>query len=126
MPWEVAYRTSLGCVEYIFRGYVTGRDLQAATTRGIALGKTHNTHQYLVDLTTVDLNSSLLDIYQMPAQQYTEQGLARNSRVAVVVPPSGKVIEYAEFYETASVNRGWDVRIFHDRAAALAWLQSPP
>ena len=54
--------------------------------------------------------------------RYVADGLERLSRVALVYPRSPKAKEAARFYETACINRGWNVRLFPERDDAIEWL----
>ena len=43
-------------------------------------------------------------------------------REAVLLPLSPEMAREARGFETMCLNRGFEVRIFDDRSAALAWL----
>ncbi len=122
--WRVEFRKSLGCVEYVFTGHNSGKDIQDATSRGIALGKQHQTLNYLVNLTELEFNGSIFSLLNMPGEQYVKEDLDRRSKIAVVLPMSERTKEDALFYETASTNRGWNVQSFESRSDALEWLHS--
>ena len=122
MAWRVKYRKSLNCVEYEFSGPNSGADIQAATTQGIATGKKYGTLNYLVDLTLLEFVGSIIPLLELSAEQYEIENLDRQSRIALVLPESGSTRKDALFYETASINRGWNVRSFPSRSEALNWL----
>lgn len=123
MAWRVSYDDSNRCVVYVFIGKNTGSDFHNATSCGIATGKEYQTDHYLVDLQEVDVRASLVDILDMPKKQYEDEQLQRCSRIAVILPKSEKSRAEARFYETASINRGWRVKCFETRSAALNWLK---
>jgi hypothetical protein len=43
--------------------------------------------------------------------------------MALIMPKCNKAKEVAEFFITASLNRGWVVRDFKERQSAIEWLQ---
>ena len=51
--------------------------------------------------------------------------IPRNIKEGVVCPPGLMAEVDVKFYENACRNRGWNVRVFPERAAALAWLRAP-
>ena len=68
------------------------------------------------------LDATLVDIFNLPTKQYLEEGADRSARVALLLPTPPKEREAVEFYETACRNRGWNVRSFDERPAAIDWL----
>ncbi len=122
MPFRVEFSTSLGCVEYVFAERCSERDVHEATSRGIELGKAHDTHRYLIDAREMDYTGTIVALLDLPARQYEAQGMSRSSRIALVLPTAPGTRADAKFYETASANRGWNVKCFETREEALAWL----
>ncbi|ACF13436.1 hypothetical protein Ctha_0971 [Chloroherpeton thalassium ATCC 35110] len=124
MGWAVEYIEPQQFVRSVFTGKTTGKDLKEATTHGLALGKKHQTNHYLVDIRQVEITASKVEILRLPKTQYTAEGLDMKSRIALLQPDSAKSRKAAHFYETASLNRGWNVKIFKNQDDALAWLSS--
>jgi len=123
MPWFIEYNDALDCVVHTFTGRHTGKDIRNATTSGMAAGKLHKTHKYLIDLRKLEYAGSISRLMDLPTVQYREEGLSRQSRIAIVLPESQKAKQDAMFYETICVNRGWNVKCFSSRVDALNWLQ---
>ncbi len=121
MSWTVTHHASLGVIEMRLVGVVSGDDLRAATTEGIAMVRKHQLNRGLVDATEQQKTGSMVDLIELP-QQYSSEGLSRDTCIALVIPDNRELHGIAEFYETVCVNRGWQVRTFATRKQALAWL----
>ena len=125
MPYRLDHDEKLGVGVVTYSGLVTKEDFAAASVAGFELQKSHGVLGFLVNLEGTEMAATKLDIYNLPTKAYEQVGLDRRTRIAVVLPSAEKVQKAALFYEDASRNRGWKVRTFPDRAAALEWLQSP-
>ncbi|MBN1378896.1 MAG: STAS/SEC14 domain-containing protein [Gammaproteobacteria bacterium] len=122
MPYTLNYNHSLQLVEVVYTGKVTADELRESTSKAIALGKKHGDADALVDGTEMELVASSVDLLDLPAHQYEAEKMSRRVRVAFVLPKLSKELENSKFYETASVNRGWQVRLFPNRNEAIEWL----
>ncbi len=125
MSWSVSHLESLGIVETRLDGVVSGDDLRAATSEGIALAKDNGLSRGLVDCSDQEKTGSMVDLIELP-RQYSEEGLSRETCIALVIPENRELREIADFYETVCVNRGWQVRTFKTRKQAIAWLVEHP
>ncbi len=123
MPNAVEYNKELGLVVYTFTGVNSSEDIHHATSRGISLGKEFQTNKYLVDIRELEFTGSLVGLLELPEKQYKEEGLNRQSKIALIQPKSEKARKEAKFYENASVNRFWTVRTFITRDEAIEWLK---
>ena len=123
MTCELKFDDSLGVIELVLSGIVTGHDLREATSEGIALQKEVHETRCLIDATDQEQTGTVLDLYHLPSQ-YAEEGLDRRSLLALVLPTRHELLELALFYETVCVNRGWHVRLFPTREEAIGWLSS--
>ena len=124
MPHTVKHDPVLAIVEVTFTGSVTGADLREATTKCSTLQKQTGATRFLVDGNQWDVIASFVDIYDLPAEQYLNEEVYRESRIAVVLPTSERSLYAAQFYETACQNRGWNAKVYPDRQSALDWLMS--
>ena len=122
MPWTYEYKPGLRVVDVVYVGDITPQDLQESTSACIRLEKEKGLNQFLVDAQDMKLASPLVEFYNLPAQQYLEEEADRQGRVAVVLPTDPNAKEAALLYETACRNRGWMVRVFAERRAAVDWL----
>jgi hypothetical protein len=123
VAWTLEYNSTLRIVEIVLAGSITGPDLQESTSKAIALSKDQGIPAaFLVDATELELAASIVDLYDLPAQQYFAEGADLRNRLALVLPQSPKARRDARFYETACVNRGWNVKSFPNRDEAIEWL----
>ena len=119
----VEYNSALDVIEIVHAGLTSAEDLRKTTTMAIALINERGVLDVLLDATTIDLRASLVDVYNLPAEDYEAEKLDRRACVGLVLPESKKGREFAEFYETACSNRGWNVRSFSSRDEAINWLK---
>jgi len=124
MPWNVSHDSAINVVVVTYAGRTTGDDLRAATSAAIALGKEKDTTNFLVDASALELTASIFDVYELPTQQYVNEGVERTSRIAVIRPISPDALDAAKFYETVCQNRGWFAKLFAGRQSAVSWLIS--
>ena len=122
MPYTVRHNPASGFIEVTFTGLMTGADLREVTTKAISLSKQEATTRFVIDAFAAELAALIYEIYDLPARQYVEEELSRETRAVVILPASEKARAAALFYETACRNRGWDVRTFSERQAAIDWL----
>jgi hypothetical protein len=125
LPWKISQDPANGLIELVFHGPVSGKDLRKAASECIALGEQVGAKKFLMvlsDLVEIELNASLFDLLDLPNRQFEQEGVERHSRNAVVIPATHKARESMRFYETASRNRGWQVRMFSERQEAVGWL----
>lgn len=123
MAWTVAYDDTLRAISVKLFGSLDGSELHGLTSAAIALQKEQGILDVLVDAIELEFPPPLVDIYDLPAEQYIAEHLTRKVRIAVVLPKVPHAREAAQFYETVCRNRGWSVRSFLSRDEAAAWLQ---
>jgi hypothetical protein len=124
MPWNVNFNPSLGIIEEVFYGLVTASELTEATSQRISLQKETSITKILNDVSDIKLEASVIDILNFPDKQYPEENVDRKTRMALILPKCNKARNMAEFFMTASLNRGWTVGPFEERQSALDWLQT--
>jgi len=123
MTWTVTYNDELNIVELTISGEFSDEDIKAAAPARIAMGKEHGVTRFIIDAIDMELTGTTFSIYDVPAKTYPEEGMGRTTRIAVLTSASSAASEIAQFFENVSVNRGWNVRAFHERKEAIAWLQ---
>ena len=122
MPWIYEHNPTLQIIEVVYAGDITARDLRESNSEFIALEKEKGMNRFLVDATGMKLDANLVDLYNIPTQQYVEEKADRQGRVAVLLPTSTRAKKAVEFFETVCRNRGWLVQVFSERQKALDWL----
>ena len=123
MAYTLKYNHTLKIVELEYTGLFTAQESRESTSRAIALGKEHGDADALVDAMEAELSISIVDLLDLPSRQYVVNDMNRRIRVAVVPPKLPKDREDAQFFETACLNRGWQVRLFPCRVDAIEWLK---
>lgn len=125
MVWEVKLDEEAQVVVTSFSGLVTGPELIEAAEARITFGREVGVDMYIVDAADmIAPKSTIMDVLDIPKEVYDEQEMARTSLIAVVRPTNPSSAWIAEFYENASILRGWRVKTFEDFKAALFWLQN--
>jgi len=122
MAYTIEYNRTLRIVEVTYTGRFTAQESKESAAKAIALGKKHGDADALVDATEAELAVSILDLLALPDRHYVAEEMSRRIRVAVVPPHLLKDKKDVEFYETACLNRGWQVRLFSSRDEAIEWL----
>lgn len=122
MAWKAAFLEAQRIVELTYSGLITAQDLQSATSHCIALGKQHQSSLFLVDAQDAQFSASLVELYNLPVQQFELEEADRSGRLAIIQPSSPRMREAARFYESVCRNRGWTVLVLPTRDEAVAWL----
>lgn len=124
MVWTIDYLGDSQIVELRFSGRTSGPELKEAAASRIVFGQEKGAHKYLIDAAEMLApKSTILDVLEIPATIYANKQMDRSSSIAVVKPTDPESHWIAQFYSNASVMRGWIVKVFSDRASAIAWLQ---
>jgi hypothetical protein len=87
----------------------------------MALHQSTGYFRYLADCTEMTGGHTVFDLYNVVANLENYQIDPRTKEALLTVPSSATAGD-VRFYETAAVNRGFTVKLFTDREAALAWL----
>lgn len=120
MPWHITYHPDLAIIETCYAGKLPPNELRDAVETTIAQGKLHNTQHFLGDCATLEGGHSIIELYEL-ADLITAFQTYR-FREAIILPQLRAVQRDIEFWETICANRGFIVRVFDSREAALAWL----
>jgi hypothetical protein len=122
MPYVIKHVTDLQIIEVTLAGVITAADLRKATTEAASIQKRTGAMRVLIDADGWEVAASAIEIYELPARQYWEEGVKRESRFAVIRPTSPSARQAAHNYEIMCQNRGWQARILPDRQTAMEWL----
>ena len=123
MSLEVTYHPDLGVVESTVTGTVTPDLLRRETVEMAAVGGEHQCERFLSDFSQSFVGFSITDVFGLPTLQ-RDEGLETTIRVALLPPEDDHAAQLAQFYITASHNRGWTARVCADRQEALDFLTS--
>ncbi len=84
-------------------------------------GIDHNLSRFLFDMRTVPNGETTLTNYLFAYEDMAQLKLSRVARSAILVSPDD---QSHQFVETVTRNAGYNVRMFTDEAAAVAWLEA--
>lgn len=121
MPWRVIVCPDHPIVETSYSGLLTPSELTSAVHETLAAAEQEGVNRLLADCTTLEGGHSVVDLYTL-AKEVAERGIMWTIREAVLLPRRPDAGEKVRFWETTCINRGFTVRLFDDRQAALDWL----
>ena len=121
MTHQLAYNAESDCIELTVGGTFTMERLKRIAPEVARLSEESGCLKILNDMSGATIDISLAEIYSSP-QEMDNSGICRTTRRALVVPPD---FNQAAFLETVTRNRGHNLKVFHDRESALAWLRAP-
>jgi hypothetical protein len=112
-------------IECVYTGRIGPGELERSIQQAGELARAHQTDRCVTDLTGLVDGPSVGDLYGVP-KLFEQLGFPRSLREAIVSPTISASAGDVQFYENVCINRGWTVRVFPDRAQALAWLAGSP
>lgn len=121
VTWSVEREPAQGWVVMRFDGALTRQDCARATRRAVEMMNAGAPQAFFVDVSAAHCTLGAGDIYAIPAM-WTHATVHRGSALAMLVDPALSDRRDTEFFENTCRNRGWNVRVFADRAAATDWL----
>ena len=123
MTWDVRYLDDTNIIYIVNKGASTNQDYEEQTIKALELAKEHNTHLFLTDNSEATNKAAILEIFYLPAL-YDKLGAYKINKLGVIVPNTPYKNEDYKFYETLCKNRGWNVKLFHDKDDAIEWLRT--
>ncbi len=121
MAWAASYNNDHNLVELIYKGKVTPADLHEALQAAVKLARENNSILFLADCSEMEGGHSVIDLYGLIAL-YESVGLQLKMKEALLLPLLKSSKEDVKFYETACLNKGFNVKVFSSKDKALAWL----
>ena len=120
MPGTATFDPDHGLIRVAYAGVVTAKELQLALRDVVRLCQETGRLKVLADCTQMTGGHDLFDLMELIAK-FEARCVPHTFNEALLMHGQLNRREI-EFYETAALNRGFNVRIFEDEAAALAWL----
>jgi hypothetical protein len=122
MPWRVVFCPEKGVIETVYSGDLDPVELREAVDATLLLSQEHSASRFLGDCSGLLGGHSVFDLYGL-VEFLQSVGFPDGFKEALLVPPeqAANAPDF-EFWETACLNRGFEVRMFTDRADAMDWL----
>lgn len=124
MPWQIIHHADTRIIETRYAGMMSEAELSEAMEATLAEAREHGEVRFLGDCTDLLGGHSVGSLYEL-AKTLEIRGTPHTAREAVVLPRLESTVQEVEFWETTARNRGYDVRVFKSREAALRWLLDP-
>ena len=121
MPAAVQYLDKPNIIEIVYDGVISPQELIDAAKDAIRESKDHGSKLILADCTRLEGGHSIADLLDL-ILLFRELGIDRSYREAIVLPSLAHQLGNVEFFETACLNRGYNVRLFGTREAGMGWL----
>lgn len=122
MSISMQFIEELKIIELVFGEKVTIEEMKTKAREGVELGVQKSTNLFLVDCTHLKKGGTIVQLYSI-GDFYEQLNIEPGTKQAVLLSTDAEPQRDIRFYETATRNRGFDVRVFADRAEAIAWLQ---
>ena len=121
MPYTIALSADGKYIICRVSGEVTVEIAREFRDAFVRMSHTHKVRRFLTDARGAPNRSSVFENYSYAYADLKEIEFPRDSRSAILVNPTD---HSHDFVETVARNAGYNVRIFHDEANAVAWLVS--
>jgi len=122
MKYKVQFHSRRGYVRAVVNETVTSELGKQVAGEMVKIAQENNSSLLLIDVRKINIEANAFDIYDLPEHLLGKKSnLTRQYRFALVVT---RDVDDPEFFETASVDSGCDVRVFYRLKDAEEWLVS--
>lgn len=121
MPSAIDYERQIDVMTITLSGRLTLARMRDLTREVLARARENPTRRFLVDSSRLEETMPVTDIISMIAD-YSIAGVDHGIRIAAIKPTLTRLHDDFRFFETACLNRGFNVRLFPSRSEALGWL----
>jgi hypothetical protein len=122
MEWTIDYQED-GVVRVKTTGYADWEQNKKMCEEGLAVGRKHGSHRFLIDQRGIKSVLSVLQVDSLPAT-LKQIGVTSEDKVAVVFDPASKLDETFKFFRNTAFLESLSVKLFTDADEAIAWLKS--
>jgi len=123
MSHTIIYNSEMHIIESKFQESLTFSEVKEFISEGARIAKEKDCALFLTDYREATLKLSTLEIYEVPKlmqETFASTGLnIRRIRRAVI---AAKDLKDYLFYETVTINRGQNAKVFYDIDEAKTWL----
>lgn len=121
MPYTINAAEDQRWLRLNYEGEVTSQEILDCLTKTIALAGKTGTFKILADCRRMTGGHSRM-VLEFVASVLAEKVPPAGFREAVLLPEAGALDGFAEHYEKAARELGYEVRLFGGEAEALDWL----
>ncbi|MBE2218612.1 MAG: hypothetical protein IAE90_10430 [Ignavibacteria bacterium] len=121
MPYKIAVSENRDYVLLDYFGNVSRDDLAGSISGCKKLYVETGISLFLADCTQMIAEHSILDIFSK-VDSFQSLEMKKDFREAIIISKDSESKDKVNFYETACLNRGYNVRIFENKEEAVAWL----
>lgn len=121
MKYKVQFYSKRGYVKTVVNESITSGLGKQIAEETVKIAQENNSNLLLIDVRKVNIETNVHEIYDLPGRLGEKSNLSRRYMLALVI---AKDIDDPEFFETASVDSGCDVRVFDRLKDAEEWLVS--
>lgn len=123
MSWRVVHLKSRNVIKTEYSGTLSIPEIKKAIEKSFGLGKKNNIMHYLWDCTGMNNNQpySVLDTYKL-GEFFEIIDIDKSIKEAIVMPDSPELIDCLRFFETTTLNRGYNIKVFMNEEEAMEWL----
>ena len=122
MAYSINHVVESGYVELVYDGNTSMPEVLVTTAQAIQLQKETGVLNYLIDASTMVVDATYAEVYQLPTEEYPRQGVNRATKIAIIRSNHEDTNKMLHFYEMECINRGWNARTFSNRKIAMNWL----
>ena len=120
--WHVEYLQEEGVILIATSGPMDLEQIRQMSAAALAEEAKRNVSKFLTEHKDVAPLLPFIELYHLP-DVLEKFGFKHHHKVAVVNVASPKLQGDLKFFETVAFNKGFDVRVFPERAEALRWLR---
>jgi len=123
MPYTISYNAEAGVIETKVQGDFFLSEAKEMISEAMEVAKEQNCFLLLCDLQAANVKLSTLEIYQLPnvvLDKSASLGFHAHKLKRALVA-THNVRDY-DFFETVTVNRGQNAKVFRDVDEARKWL----
>lgn len=121
MSWQVIVHSDIEVIETVYSGIMPREELFSAVLETLNIAEQNHCTRFLAECSMLNGGHTIFDLYYLAREVSARAGL-KVMYEAVLMPSYPPLMEKINFWETMAFNRGFTVRIFRERAAALDWL----
>ncbi|MBL8016696.1 MAG: hypothetical protein JNK43_05445 [Ignavibacteria bacterium] len=121
MPFKINVSESNDYICLNYHGSITNTELTDSIIGCQEIYKKTGLSLFLADCTNMLAEHSILDIFSK-VDSFESLEMKKDFKEAIIITKDSESLDKLNFYETACLNRGYNVRIFENKEDALKWL----